>query len=434
MDSIDRHQMSASFFWRGTVFLFILGLLLHILLVLLSWIGGDQIHLLNLGIRFAFHNQIDPFGKFMTGAGANPGILLQLLIGFPLKIVQHYLAPMIIVVLFHILSGWIFLRMVKDIWGNRAMFVCAIIFWTSTWRLYTSCLLWEPSYIIPFAVVHVWAVWNLRTRAVFVPSLILALILFLAIQIHNSSFVIILLTALLVWKKMIQLDWKGFVIGALVGSLTLLPTVWAVLQGTLPEARHSQGFIGQSMLMVYPVLKGAIYCVTLGGIDVVRPLSETVFIRNAGWTYIAILAYVIQFLGLITICFSIAALWWFLKPLRKETSSMNNIEIWLRKYVGYACLSLIISAALSPIVLQGWQVVIMLPSLVLPTIAWFNHKLSMGIRQKKLYTAILYSYVIVQVAAIFLIAANFYIVKPTNTLPNGVAHGTELARIIISSD
>lgn len=395
----------------ATTTLFVLGIMFHLFLALRSWIGGDQIHILNLGIDFAAYGTIHPFAKLMSGAGGNPGALLQLLVGIPLKIVPHYQSPMILVLIFHFIAGWVLLSMFRREFGDVAALFFVIVYWLSPWRLYNGGFLWEPSFIFLPAALHLWSCWHIREKRTFVPSAILGLSLLTSAQIHNSAFILFLLTIILGFRKQIFIWWPGFALGVLIGSLTLVPTLSAVLAGSLPEARASQGFVGESLLKVYPVLKGVLYWFTLGGLDVVRPLNETVLLSE-GWT--SVWVRLLQMICIASVGISMVSSWWFFRPIWKSGHVLDAKDRWLQSYALWAFASLVAAAALSPIVLQGWQVVVALHAAAIPLVLWASRQWYRGsVRQH----CIMGAYVLIQGLLVITLGYGHPIFRIPESLP-----------------
>jgi hypothetical protein len=202
-------------------------------------------------------------------------------------------------------------------------------------------------------------------------SFVLGVLLLASAQIHNSAFFLFLLTLVLFMRKLIHVRWSGFLSGALAGSLTLVPTVLAIVSGDLPSARESQGFIGMGLLKVYPVFKGVLYWFTLGSLDVVRSLNETVLIDHR---FEGIWIRILQLLCVLSVGVPLLASWWYFKPMWNGQEHQDAKGQWLRLYAFWALVSLVVSSALSPIVLQGWQVVIALHAATLPVVIWGSQK------------------------------------------------------------
>jgi hypothetical protein len=120
------------------------------------------------------------------------------------------------------------------------------------------------------------------------------------------------------------------------------------------------------------MLKGFFMWFTLGGVDAVRNLKETSFMEGTGkW-----LIYSLQLLCVLSVIVSIIASWWYFRPMftfrgkRPADHQQGEAAQWYRSYALATIVSLVICAALSPIVLQGWQIVIALHAAVIPTVLW----------------------------------------------------------------
>ena len=395
-----------------TIGLFVTGFLLHCLLAFRSWIGGDQIHLLNLGLDLSVSGTIHPFAKMMAGAGGNPGALLQFLIGIPLSIVPHYHSPMVLVLLAHAGAGWLLASVFRKDFGERIAAVFMLVYWLSPWRLYNGGFLWEPSYVFLPAALHLWSCWKLKDVPATGPSMVLGLTLLISLQIHNSAFVLFLGVLILLVRKTVRIHWKGFMLGAVIGSLTLIPTLIFLAVGTMAGARESQGFLGESLLNVYPVFKGFLYWFTLGGLDVVRPLNETVFLEQSpGGTWVRIL----QALCVLSVGISIFSSWWFFRPLWRKEGNLDPRLDWWRTYAIAMMLSLVIAAALSPIVLQGWQVVVALHAATIPVILWIGLRWFRDTTPRRLGLA---GYALLQIAIAITLGFGHPIYRIPDTLPH----------------
>jgi hypothetical protein len=413
---------------------FFLGLMVHVFLVSRSWVGGDQLHLLRLGLDFSLTGSLSPYAKLTGGVGTNPGALLQVLVGAPLTIVPHYQSPLFIVILIHLAALALMLRVILEACGEVAGILTLIVYWLSPWRLYNGGFLWEPAYVFLPAAIHFYSSWKLRDRASISASFLLGLALVTSIQLHNSAFLLYLLTALLVVKKMIRVDRWGFAGGGVVGSLTLIPTLYSLISGNSSTDRETGGFFGAGLVMIYPALKGVLYWFTLGSLDSVRMLNETIFLgvewtTTEGWAYLPIGVRVLQSLTVASVGLSIFASWWYFRPLWKKKGEESESGAWMRKYALATWIALVVSAALSPQVLQGWQVVIALHAATLPMIAWGADEWRKEKRTvlKRIGIPV---YVFVQMLVMLTLAYGHYIFRP-DTYPPGVdpQTDTELIRL-----
>jgi hypothetical protein len=275
----------------------------------------------------------------------------------------------------------------------------------------------------------------MREKASLLASFILGLSLFTAIQIHNSAFVLILLTVFLILQKKIKLRWVSLFFGIVAGSLTLIPALLSVLQGTIPQARASEGYIGWGLVKVYPALKGIMYWFTLGAIDMVRPLKETIFVSDqyqalhGAWHIEGIWIRLLQFICVLSVAISIRASWWWWQKNKTEEQKSTKNEDWLKQYAMGSALCLFFSAALSPIVLQGWQVVIIFHSAVLPVIIWTDQKFLRSENASRRWRW-LYLYVLFELLVIFTLAQGLYIFSNPGILPQEVLQNKELLHII----
>ena len=363
-----------------TIAIVLCGLALQIALVLRSWIGGDQIHMLGLGWQFARTGHLEPFSKMMSGAGANPGVLLQVLVGAPLALLPHFRSPLALIVLFDLVALALLWSLLRRALGERFAMIYIGLYWLSPWRLYHSSFLWEPQYLFLPAAVHLWSCWKLREEARLIPSAFLAASIVLALQLHNSFAILLFSTIVLAVRGRIRLHAGGVALGILFGSITLLPTIVAVIGGTLPAARESQGYFGWGLLHIYPVLKGLLYWPRLGSLDVGIPLAQTLYLESAAeHPVMSIVARAMQVAAVATIIPAVLASWWYFRTLIRGRETPPPVatgkEItfeWFREYALATLVALLVAAALSPIVLQGWQVIIAMHAALLPIVFWLD--------------------------------------------------------------
>jgi hypothetical protein len=399
--------------------LFFIGLSLHVFAASQTWIASDQAHLLRLGAKLASEGTIVPFGKLLNGGGTNPGILLQLLFGIPMYITHHFQSPMILVILSHCLAFALLSGIFKKTYGDAVLIPFTLVYWLSSWRIHNAGLLWEPAFIFLPAALHLWCSYNSRDKKSLLYSALGVASVVWAMQIHNSFMILLVASIILVWKKRIQIHWGGILLGVCVAGLTLIPSIVAIATGNLQyDTQQSQGFIGKGLVTVVPMLKGVLYWFTLGGIDAVRALKETSFSSTA-----PIIIYILQFLCILTVGISIVASWWYFRPLwrwkgkRPEDHQVTESAQWMRSYAIAIFFAIIISAALSPITLQGWQVVIALHAAIIPVVVWAIQVW----KQKRSARTVLISaivYAAFEIAIMLTIVSGQSIYNRTSDLPN----------------
>lgn len=365
---------------RALAALLVLGVVLQLWLVSRAWIGGDQVLLLDLGLRFLETGKLEPTAKTMSGGASIPGSLLQLLIAAPLRVWPDNRAPGVLIALFHLGAVLVLARTLWRSAGSRVTVIFTAVYWLSPWRLYHSGFVWEPAYIFLPAALHLWACARLRAERAWFPSAVLAATLVATVQLHGSFVILVLSTLLLTLGRSIRLDWRGAFLGALIASLTLIPTAIAWVEGRLPAS--ATGTIGYGLVQVYPVVKALFYWFRLGSLDTggfkeSLPIGEES--PDAGPAALTVeagarLALAIASLSVLVPVF--ASLWTFRSKGAarvRDAGGWNEGEAWLRRYAGMTLVAVIAAAALSPVVIQGWHVVIALPAATIPVAMWIAH-------------------------------------------------------------
>jgi hypothetical protein len=199
------------------------GLVLSVALVVRGQVKNDQLNLLVRGWLLAFRHQWVPFGNPLSGGGAVPGGLTSLLTGLPLIAWPNYRAPVVLLLLSHIAAYWLLDRVVSHELGAEARLLLAVLYWLNPTRLYLSGFLWNPGYLFFFAALHLWTLRRSRATPRFGASLLLALTLGFAAQIHPAALILVAATVPLWWKGYFRLHWAGFLSGSLLVGLSLVP-------------------------------------------------------------------------------------------------------------------------------------------------------------------------------------------------------------------
>lgn len=396
--------------WIGIFFT--IGLILQIYLSANSWIGGDQIHLLHIGNNFAQSGNLIGFGKITGGAGSNIGALLELFVGIPLMIAQNFRSPMVLIVLLCVLSYFLIAKEIFKIWDYKGVLIFTLIYWLSPVRLYNSGFMWEPSYIFIFSALHFVASYRLHKSKSLLYSILLILSVFLAAQIHNSALILLLSSLFLLIRKQLKLDYRGVLIGGGIVLITLLPTIISIYYNNVPVIRqNSLGYLFYSLVNVGPFLKGILYSVKMGGVDVVRQIKEI------SYTFPGhnILATVLSIISILTVGLSIYASYFLyrysvIKKYKAEFETFTSDEKWIHNYALSFFVAVIISSAMSPITLQGWMLVVTLPALMLPVMFFFNRYFDSTIAKRNRHLkVIVMGYAILQIGMMLYIAEGKFI-------------------------
>jgi hypothetical protein len=324
---------------------------------------------------------------------------MQLLIGLPLMIYDSQYSPMVLVIIFHVISYLILLSIFREILHDKGMLIFTLIYWMSPLRIYNGGFLWEPAFIFLPAALHFLSAYKSRDESSVFYTFLHIASLVIAIQIHNSAMILILSTILLLILKKIRFNIYGILIGLIFALFFFIPAIIAISAGNLPVSSDSEGYLFWSFVNVVPFIKGVFYWFKNGGFDMVRPLKESILL---GQNYNAIRV-VLQILSGATVLISVNASYLyfrtFLKKHREYFDTLSKDEKWLRDFSLYTFISLVISSAMSPITLQGWMTVIILHACSIPMI-FLVYKLMKSIRY---YNPILVTYVIIQISVILFI-------------------------------
>ncbi|MDX1502082.1 MAG: hypothetical protein R3325_06945 [Thermoanaerobaculia bacterium] len=336
------------------------------------WIYRDQVELYTLGMELVRGGSPAAFGKLMTGDYALPGALLQLLVGLPLALWRDFRAPTLLLQATHLAAGALLLATVRRRYGWRPAALFGMVFWLGPWRLFHSGYLWESNFLFLPAAVHLWVSDALRRRPRVGPSLALGALLTATPQVHGSALILLFATAWLAWRRHLRPHWPAAAAGALLGGLTLWPTLVAWLRGG--AAPPSDPVALDLLMRANSVEKALLYWLRFGSLDMGRRYRQMVFCELPGSdeTRSALLCAageLTHLLGLLSVLLPVAASWWLLR--RRPAGAAPRP--WARSY-GLAVLgSSLAAAALSPILMQGWHLLLAVPAASLPVALWLDH-------------------------------------------------------------
>ncbi|MBD3298995.1 MAG: hypothetical protein GF341_10090 [candidate division Zixibacteria bacterium] len=375
----DLLNSRSSRFWLAAVV--VCGLLLQTWLFVRSWLSGDQLVLLQLGLDFVSTHDLKAVAKGMSGSGHLPGGLLQLVIGVPLLIYPHFKSPNVVVFLSHIAALWIFIRVLRPSVSPIFLVIFAGLYWLSPWRLYHAGFLWEPSLLYLPAAAHLWACWRSRDTRAIVPSFILGLLMTATLQLHASFLILVVLTVLLWVGRRIRVHLLAAGAGLIVGGLTLIPTIIAWYQGTLPGVNPSDGFVGRGLVYVFPLLKGVLYWIRFISSDAGSTIKTTMFMRgewgdgSACRAIVSAVVYGLFYAGTASILLCVPAVYRFVRDhLTHWNKRVHEPMAWLMQYALYALGAMLVAVALSPVTTQSWHVILILPAACLSASYWFEQQ------------------------------------------------------------
>jgi hypothetical protein len=411
-DAVDRR-------WRFPwILVLATGLLMQIWFWLRSvWIYLDQVELYQLGMVLAREGELLPFGKISTGGMPIPGVVLELLVGLPLMVWLDLRASTLVLVLFHLAGALLLSWVLAQDFGWRFATLYLIIFWLSPWRFFYSGFLWETNYLLLPAVVHLVSCRALRDEARVGASVLLVATILLTAQIHSSALILGLSCLILLMRRRIHLHLGGAALGAVLGSLSLLPTIMALVEGSgLPVRLDAPASL---LTRLNSVEKALVYWLRLGSLDVGRRFRQSLFCTEPGGgdtvpqPLLCHLLEITQILALASVLVALAAGWWFLRRSRgtRHPEHQTSTWCWYRNYTSAMLLAVMISAFLSPVLIQGWHVLIALPIACLPVAAWVAHRWPTG---GSLLRATLVLFLLWRVPASLLLLGHPMYTKPTS--------------------
>jgi hypothetical protein len=354
-----------------------LSMLLQSYFVLHVKISEDQITQLSMGVEWAQTGHLRPVGQPMSGGGMKPGCLYQLLLGMPLKLRFDYHSPRIAMALLCTLS---FVVLGKVLWqaaGPRMALIFLSLYSLSPWMLFHLGTWVDISLLFLPMALHLRACWELRSRAAALPSFLLGAVLVLTAQIHGSFPIFAASALFLIVRRHIRADWRWVAAGLAAGAVTLIPTLLAALDGTLPPLLPRRGYVGLGLVEVYPFLKAIAYWFRMCTPELDRPIRDSIFF-DAGWAHASsthyalrgavLLVLIVSYSGIIL---SLMASWWYFVRSRVPSASDAPSQ-WLRVYSLSMFGGMLTAAALSPVPLVGWHVLLGMTAACLPVAAWID--------------------------------------------------------------
>jgi hypothetical protein len=343
-------------------------------------LAADQVGLLNMGWEFANTRRCRPTAKTMSGGGSIPGCFLQLLVGGPLILWHDGRAPSLVVEAAHFAAGLLLAGTLAKAMGAQFTAIYLLIFWLSPQRLFHSGFIWDPALMVFPAAVHLWSCWKSRDQAGPAASFALGMLLLLAPQTHASFMVLWVLTAILVLRRLIKIDWRGLFGGGIIGFVTLIPTVEGYLDGSAASSLPRDGLIGRGLILIFPLARGFLNWFRMGSLDFGRMgRKDSVFCLSPslsdspGSQVMCALVHVCSALSVLSVVVAVAASWWYFRSGSDDSDRAQPDSAWLRRYVLSCFFAVCICAALSPVTIQTWHVLVALPVACIPVAAWIDN-------------------------------------------------------------
>lgn len=357
---------------------FALGLLLSLLLALRSQVGGDQLNLLARGWLLLARGEWLPYGNPSSSGGAVPGGVTALLVAAPMLLWRHHRAAVLGLLLTQVLAFALLDRWLREALPRRERRLFSVVYWLSPWRLLLSGFLWNPGYLLLLGAVHAWSAWRQRERAAFWPSFALALALGLGFQIHPSVTLLGAATMLLLLAGHTRLHWRGAAAGTAVAVATLVP--WMIAVAREPKLLPvSEGFPFRGLVLVFPLVRGVLYWLRHGSLELPRAEARFDFAPELGdgWARPAeIFANgLVVWVGVATILVPLVANLWLWRRLRRRgLADMLGVgqgrRAWVVGYVRVCFVAALLTYAAAPTTVMWWQGVALLHAVLLPLVLW----------------------------------------------------------------
>jgi hypothetical protein len=371
--AVDRRRAD-----RHVAALFAIGLALSLLLALRSQAGGDQLNLLARGWLLVARGEWIPYGNPSSSGGAVPGGVTALLVAAPLALVRHHRAAVVGLLLTHVVAFWLLDRWLRQAVGWRERLLFALLYWLNPWRLVLSGFLWNPGYLFLVGAVHAVTAWRQRREGHAAASFLHALVLAVGFQVHPSVVLLGMATLLLLLTRNMRLRWLPLAAGGAVGALPLLPWVLAVAED--PEMLPvSKGFLGRGLLLVFPLLRGALYWLRHASLNLSSAETTFDFEPAAGRGLAGPLAVagdvLVVGVGALSVLLPLLANVWLWRGLRHRgwrplMVARSGRRAWVLGYARLCCLAALIVYALAPTTVMWWQGVTLLHAAALPLVLW----------------------------------------------------------------
>jgi len=356
--------------------LFGLGLAISLLMLARAQVAGDGISLLSRGWLLAAKDIWVPLGNPVASSagGYVPGGLTALVVGLPLKLWMHPRAPVVLILICHVVAYLMLDRVVGEALGARARLVFAVVYWLNPWRLYQSAWLDNSNYVFLTGALHTWACYRQRHTSSFLHSALLVGAVGLTLQLHVDAMILVIAAVLLWLRGGWRPHWGGVAVGAAV-------TVGALVPFFLEVAREprllpgSEGTIGRNLVQIWPPFKGLLYWFRYASLDCSKSMWMLDFTPAFGARADALLMplfSILRRLASVTVIVSVVANLWLWRRRRASpsagTGDPTSARTWLGEYALWTFVACFIANALSPSVVTWWHNLIALHAAVLPLV------------------------------------------------------------------
>ena len=358
--------------------LFLIGLAISLLMLVRSQVNDDALHLLSRGWLLAKHGVLAPIGNAAAerAGGFVPGSVSAIVTGIPLMLWMDHRAPVVLILLTHIIAYLLLDRVIKAECDDRARLILAVVFWLNPWRMYQSGWVDNSNYVFVAGAIHLWASYAQRERPKFWHSTLLVATAGLALQLHLDAFILVIAAIALWLRGYWKPHWGGAALGAVLTLLSLVPFLIAAYHHPQIIPGGSEP-LGKNLVKVWPVLKGFSYWLRYASLysakdtmvfdfapalgSAIGPGFSVVF---RGYAYAAAMA---------SMGVAIMANWWWLRGLKGSSKKRHlpaPASAWLSGYALWLLAACLLANALSPEVTMWWHNLIALHAAIIPVILW----------------------------------------------------------------
>jgi len=318
----------------------------------------DKVHAILTEGRWIHH------GNAATKMGALPGSFLTVVTAVPMMIWNSPYAACLFILLTHFLSYLLLRHLGFKYFNSFNPNYLAVIYWLNPWRIEQSEL-YNPGYLFLFGALYLYFISKMAERRYFWDSFWLAVSVGFCFQVHFSVLILGISFLYLFFKKKISVHYVGFLAGCAVIGVSLLPWLFEQLNGEVQSLQtHSGAYLGRNLVLVYPVIKAALYFFRMGSLYCGRHIfSEIHFEYIQLQSLKMIFEYVFHSVKWIMAAVTLILSFRFFGRLLKAGFKGDKTD-FLDTFIFSIFVGVVLSAALSPVEFNHWHFVLCFPMIV----------------------------------------------------------------------
>jgi len=387
--NMNNKQTITLFIEKNFNILFYLGISIGFLFAFLyadnQVLTADQFQMLNKGYLGATEGVWLSYGNAASAVGNVPGSLSAYIIGVPLMLWSSPWAPMFFLIFLHYISFYLFDSVIEKVFNPSVRILFMVLYWLSPWLLFES-LLYNPSYLFFFTALHFWTAFNMHQKKNFIYTFLHVLAISMAMQLHYSWPILVVISSYLIYRNIIKVNWFGFIGAIALTLISLIPYFQeALINDSIisKSSDTSDRYIGWGGVHVYPVLKAFLYWLRYGAFifsDQITLGANFEWISNNELIR-AIVQYIwrtiLYVVGGISLLFSLnanrKALIRIAPLITRRSKNINiSLEEWMLLYMLGALFGVLISSILSPIIFNHWHLIVIYPIALFPILSYIN--------------------------------------------------------------